>query len=323
MRATTFSPRAATVLALTIAACTDDARMMDPDDGSNVGPGEVADGNGSDAPPAQLTLPVEPAQFSVELSGTACFGDCPTYTVSIDQAGEVRFVGEQCVARPGVFTQRVAPEAARALYDAIVASPYPRLGDRYVTASDGCNVFTDAPTSRWRVRGDDQEKTLTRYHGCDGVDELLEVDALESLVRTQSAVEAWFRRPDFNCGYQLPKLPSQGRYRLERLGAPVALLTIESANGWSGNFSVRDCAGTETARGDVRPEHGRLVLLEAQRGEITLPEDLGSVGSLLIEGEKTGFNQPFVAQRARGLFVDSETEFQLVEAATCTPMTLP
>jgi hypothetical protein len=297
----------------------------DPDAGSDARAPESGAGGGPDAsPPVHVALPAHPSEFRVELSGGPCYGSCPTYQVSVDQDGAVRFVGEQCVARPGVFTHQISQADARAIYDAIIASPYPTLGDSYVTESDGCKVWTDSSTTRWRVLGDGQEKTLERYNGCEGVAKLSEVDALERVVQTQSAVLSWLSPSPFNCDYQVAKLASEAFYRLDRLGVPAALLRIESSNGWRGSFSLRDCAGVEVARGSVGPEHGRLVLIEAERGPIVLPGGLGSVGSLVMEGESAGFNEPSTARRVRGLLAETEIEFGVMKTASCnSPLPSP
>lgn len=59
---------------------------------------------------------VSPADY-VELTRTACFGACPAYTVRIDGAGQVSWIGRTWVAVQGDANAHVDPAVARSLID--------------------------------------------------------------------------------------------------------------------------------------------------------------------------------------------------------------
>jgi Domain of unknown function (DUF6438) len=155
---------------------------------------------GDDRGSLSAELPKQPANFRIELAGSACFGTCPTYNASIDQDGNVSFTGERCVAQPGTSSKRVPAEDARAIYDALRATKFATLGDRYLRTEDGCSaVATDHPTSTWKVAADEFEKSLVRYHGCMGVAGLPEVDAVEAVFQVRAAIDVWLEPPSPPC----------------------------------------------------------------------------------------------------------------------------
>jgi hypothetical protein len=271
------------------------------------------DADGSSA----AALPVQPDTFHVELSGTPCFGDCPTYSASIDQDGKVRFVGERCVARPGVFEYEVSAADARAVYDALIATKYASLRDRYVDEEDGCDVFTDAPTYTWNVLADDRQKPLTRYGGCEGVDGLDDVDAVMSVLHERAEVNRYLKPALFNCDYQPAKVLDVS-LQLSRAGVPLAVLKLASSQeGWSGDFELSDCSGASTAHGDIRLENGRWVLLAEQRTPIALPGALGDAGSLVVDlksAEKFGADATIRGVRALRETEDVTFDFKVGDA---------
>jgi Domain of unknown function (DUF6438) len=99
-----------------------------------------------------------------------CFGTCPTYLVSVDGRGVVRFesrnrqdsgtVAVDTVGERGVAALRAAAERLR--LDTL-ASSY-RLGES--SCGEG---HTDAPTVTLAVRTAVREVRVVDYHGCPSV----------------------------------------------------------------------------------------------------------------------------------------------------------
>jgi Domain of unknown function (DUF6438) len=147
----------------------------------------------SDEPDADVSPPpADPHMFTISLSDTACFGTCPVFDVSIDQAGSVNFDGQDYVAQKGHSSMQVAPANARAIYDALVGVEFWQLRDRYVNEADGCGrVSSDSPTTSWTVVVDGRSKTVIHYHGCRDVPEVEALDALEPLLRDKTGISAW------------------------------------------------------------------------------------------------------------------------------------
>ncbi len=161
------------LLALSCAACevddeheSEDASFPGPDvdaalrdsgfDASHEAGGEAGlidanlgtDAGGDASSDASSWPPAQPSAYRIGASGGQCLGDCPVYSVELDQTGRVRYFGGLCTVRPGSFTKQVPPADARMLYDALAATQFWRLGDRYATEQDGCPmVWADASTS--------------------------------------------------------------------------------------------------------------------------------------------------------------------------------
>jgi hypothetical protein len=268
-------------------------------------------------------LPEQPDTFRIELSGSACYGSCPTYKAAIDQDGNVSFVGETCVTRPGAFSNQVDASDARAIYDALRATKYAELGDRYTSEEEGCEaVLTDGPTYGWNVQADDEQKSLVRDSGCEGVDGLNQVDAVMSVFEQRAGLLQYLQPKSLYatyCDQGIPKLVAT-ELRLSYDGAALGVLKIESAHGGSGSFSLEDCSGALLAEGDVESDSGRWLLLAKNRQSIALPADLGEAGSLVVEfNPHVAYDKPNPILGARALRQDDDVVFDFALASSCQP----
>jgi hypothetical protein len=289
-------------------------------------PGEPALSNDGGA---NAVLPGDPDFFRIELSSGPCLGDCPTYSMSIDSDGAVSFVGERCLLRPGVSEKQVSPEDARAVYDELMATDFRTLGDRYLDEEHGCMLATDQPTTLWKVFADGKKKSLKHYRGCAGVEGLDEVDAVRQHMHRRADVLEELKT-HARCDDESNRIPETS-FRLSRAGVALGVLQIKTMYEAPRYFELRDCAGELLALGDARTERGRVVLLEADRGRITLPAELGEAASLLLEfGETTAdaFREPVLPTSGRALRVeargsareqndDEDVEFELTVATSC------
>lgn len=70
-----------------------------------------------------------PAQIA--LQRTACFGFCPDYTVTIDEAGEVRYEGRRFVSAVGVRDAVIPREDVQRLLACFDEIGFERLRDEY------------------------------------------------------------------------------------------------------------------------------------------------------------------------------------------------
>jgi hypothetical protein len=261
-------------------------------------------------------LPEAPTSFRVALTGSACYGDCPTYSATLDAEGQVTFVGKQCVARPGVYRKKVSSEQARAFYDQLKNTAYASLNERYYTKTDGCpQVFTDAPTSTWRVDADGTSKALAHDKGCEGVSELEAIDALEPVFQASAEIVDWLRPAPFNCGWQ-PVAVQAGHYRLSHNGVALGVLTLKSRS-----FELAACNGQKLQEGEIgadtlRFEVGRWVLLGENESRIKLSEALGDVGAILIDVDLRP--DALAPTTARGLRESDEIALELKLDAACS-----
>jgi hypothetical protein len=293
----------AVLLLTTLAACNE------PETGASGAPD-------SGQPEPEASLPTQPDTFKIALAGTPCFGSCPTYSASLDQDGNVTFIGERCAARPGVFSLNVGKKEARTVYDALIASEYASLGDRYTQEEDGCDVYTDSPTYRWNVSADDKQKPLERYAGCEGVDGLEEVDAVMAVFHEHAQTLRFLEPNPFNCDYGDTNVEDVS-LRLSHAGTPYALLKISAPTRWKGSFELEDCSGTLLAHGDVQSESRRWVLLSEDRTPLVLPGDVGEAGSLVVDLEPVPFGKPAMIRDVRALRTEDSVTFEHTVASSC------
>ena len=83
---------------------------------------------------AQVALAQEiPADFTVTLQRTACFGRCHVYTVTIDARGNVTYEGRTFVRVTGTVTDTVPLTRVRELLAAVERIGFFQLRDDYRT----------------------------------------------------------------------------------------------------------------------------------------------------------------------------------------------
>lgn len=130
-------------------------------------------GRQAPVPPAQSQPSVEVAEGfdTVRLARTACYGECPVYTVEIRRDGKGSYVGEEWVKRKGEQAIQLAPADVALLSTVLARSGFWRLKQRYKSLEDGCEqLWTDNPSLSISVVHQGQTKTVAFYHGCKGKD---------------------------------------------------------------------------------------------------------------------------------------------------------
>ena len=119
---------------------------------------------GSTVPPPQDAI--VPADASIQLRRTSCYGPCPIYTVSIDARGTVTYVGEKFVRVVGRQTGRIDPSIVAKL---LARSETIRFFDlrnsyRYIENPDGTtSSVTDLPTTFVTITANGRTKTIEDY----------------------------------------------------------------------------------------------------------------------------------------------------------------
>ena len=133
---------------------------------------------GQESPPVRITMERGP-----------CFGACPTYRVTIDGDGLVRFepLGRM---RGSPDSTRVAPETALRLAERFERDGFFALADRYEHGTPGSDRFrTDQPSAVLRVERGGGVKEVRHSHGCDDAPPVL--SALEAAVDSAAGVARW------------------------------------------------------------------------------------------------------------------------------------
>lgn len=112
-------------------------------------------------PGQPVIIPGSSQNWKISLQRTACFGFCPTYTVTVDSNGNVTFEPESNVNVTDVQTYTVDAVDIRRLSEAIVAADLERKDTAYVdpqiTDIAGMNI----------TYSDDNFATSIRMYGLD------------------------------------------------------------------------------------------------------------------------------------------------------------
>lgn len=103
----------------------------------------------------------------LSMSRSACYGNCPIYTVVVRGDGHVRYHGENYVRVMGDAEAVLSELQLQALRIELDRADLPRLRDTYASPSDGCPAFwTDAPGVELSLRRGATVKTIHHYLGC-------------------------------------------------------------------------------------------------------------------------------------------------------------
>ena len=135
-----------------------------------------------------------PSDTLVTLERTTCFGTCPEYKITISAAGEVVFEGRRFVQKMGTAKSSISPEALRELLARFEKIDYFSLRDRYAGPGDGCKQrATDFPTVITSIKTDGRSKSVRHYHGCWGVEVLVELKKVEQAIDDAVNSAQWIR----------------------------------------------------------------------------------------------------------------------------------
>lgn len=122
----------------------------------------------------------ETQQSSITLKRSACYGLCPTYSMTVFSDGVYFWVGEENVAAKGYFYGKFSPSVFERAMQLLNDAKYLKFKDRYFLASDGCKqIATDNPTVSIEIQIASTLKKILHYQGCrefSGEDELLKLE---------------------------------------------------------------------------------------------------------------------------------------------------
>jgi hypothetical protein len=142
-----------------------------------------------------------PDDVVIKLERTACFGDCPVYSVSIDARGDVAYEGRKFVRVPGKQTDRVPVSTVAALLGTADRIGFFDLRDFYRTVrnADGSEtIVTDLPTALVTITRAGRTKRVEDYYGApEGLKEL------EQQIDQTARTTRWVR-PDERTGDRTP-----------------------------------------------------------------------------------------------------------------------
>jgi hypothetical protein len=97
------------------------------------------------------------------LERTTCYGWCPSYTITIDGRGTVRYHGRDYVQNVGDLEGHIGEQAARRLLDLFEAAHFSELADEYVQS------VTDCPSTYLTLSRAGRTKRVKNYWASDSI----------------------------------------------------------------------------------------------------------------------------------------------------------
>ncbi len=141
--------------------------------------------------PAPTAAQGVPDDFVIKLERTACFGECPVYSVSIDAIGNVTYEGTKFVRVEGRQTDRIQVSRVAALLATAERIGFFDLRDQYRTIRnpDGTEtVMTDLPTAYVTITRGGRSKRVEDYLGAPEA-----LRQLEQLIDDTARTNRWIR----------------------------------------------------------------------------------------------------------------------------------
>lgn len=102
-----------------------------------------------------------PSDFRLELKRTACFGQCPAYSMSVNAEGLVEWQGELFVERKGKHIGKISRSAVASLYKRIQQSGFQQMKDSYDNPG-----ISDLPSSIIALEVEGKRKKVVCRYDC-------------------------------------------------------------------------------------------------------------------------------------------------------------
>ena len=153
-------------------------------------PGSAAAPPVTQGAPAADLAPVADSTVVVALHRAACFGNCPTYELTITRGGAVTIEGRGQMAARAPWRTTLGRAAVDELLRTVEESGFFALRDRYAPGEPGCDrAATDHPWSTVRVSAGGRTKTIEHYHGC--LDAPAVLTTLEARIDEVAGTRRW------------------------------------------------------------------------------------------------------------------------------------
>ncbi|MCP4425708.1 MAG: hypothetical protein GY803_14525 [Chloroflexi bacterium] len=137
------------------------------------------------------------ADVEITLERTICFGNCPSYTLTIDGSGSIVYNGRSYVQEKGRREGQMSQQDYQRLVDAFEIYNFYALSDLYRRAANPiCDAeeyeyWTDAPYVAIGLSVNDRLTEIEHYHGLRNAP--AELTELENLVDEMAHSERWVK----------------------------------------------------------------------------------------------------------------------------------
>lgn len=133
---------------------------------------------------------IDPADFSVKLTRTECYGTCPVYTVTAGSDGKVQFVGTKHTKIAGAAEGTIGREKLDQLAAEINNANIFALKDSYTPDSGNCpSKATDNPTVTLQINSGHLYKKIVHYLGCSEMKEAHSVRYPPGLAELENKID--------------------------------------------------------------------------------------------------------------------------------------
>jgi hypothetical protein len=114
-----------------------------------------------------VNQPKEKTELSLKMERSGCYGQCPTYDLTIQPDGNVLFEGKFYTDVKGKTEGKITLEQLKQLIAEIERANFFSLDNAYNYDSKNCpSMATDLPTVILSIKLNGKEKTINHYHGC-------------------------------------------------------------------------------------------------------------------------------------------------------------
>src|SRR4030095_2830429 len=116
--------------------------------------------------PASNAQPDSLSSAAISLERTACYGNCPSYVVTLRGDGTVEYVGRNYVKVEGPQHSTIKTDFLKSLMDEIARAGFTTITDTYSQEKCRCVLCTDMPSAITRLTTDGVTHTVNHYYGC-------------------------------------------------------------------------------------------------------------------------------------------------------------
>lgn len=154
------------------------------------------------AVPAVTAQETTDSEVAITIDRSACFGECPIYTVTVYEDGTVVYNGERFVEVEGEQTIQIEPERVEELVHIIEEAGYFELDDEYMDM-----MVTDVPYVMTSVTHDGETKAINHYLGDTSAP--LELHAVEYFIDKALDTAQWTgKEPTLFLPFYTPDAPT-------------------------------------------------------------------------------------------------------------------
>jgi hypothetical protein len=142
---------------------------------------------GATGPTARGAAPSIDADTSITLQRSACFGVCPSYSLSIEGDGVVSYIGASFVKVRGAASSQISSSAVQGLVDDMWSAGYFDLDE----PSPCSSTWSDAPSVITSLTLGERKHRVEHYHGNPCTPEVL--TTIEDQIDEIAGSERWLR----------------------------------------------------------------------------------------------------------------------------------